>query len=242
MPKQHIDHTKNIFNSYSDHLQFIIEKSFENKISFLDLLIIKNIDNTISTDWYGKPTFSGRFLNYKSHHPVATKIGVICNLVDRPVKLADKKYHKSNVQFIKQLLVNNQYPAEFIDKHIKIRLQNIYQNHIPIHNVNRIKRIILPFTKQIDNELRKALNQHYICPVYKPINKFNCLIKLGEDKYQLSEKTNVVYKIKCNTCDASYVGQTSRSLKQDLKNMMLTADINEINQLYLTMLKIMIMQ
>ena len=50
LPKQHIDHTKNIFNSYSDHLQFTIQKSFENKISFLDLLIIKNIDNTISTD------------------------------------------------------------------------------------------------------------------------------------------------------------------------------------------------
>ena len=26
LPKQHIDHTKNIFNSYSDHLQFTIEK------------------------------------------------------------------------------------------------------------------------------------------------------------------------------------------------------------------------
>ena len=152
-------------------------------------------------------------MNYKSHHPVATKIGVICNLVDRAVKLADKKYHNNNVQFIKQLLVNNQYPAEFIDKHIKIWLQNIYQNHIPIHNVNRIKRIILPFTKQIDNELRKALNQLYICPVYKTINKFNCLIKLGKDKCQLSGKRNVVYKIKCNTCDNSYIGQTSRSLK-----------------------------
>ena len=138
-------------------------------------------------------------MNYKSHHPVATKIGVICNLVDREVKLADKNYHKNNVQFIKQILVNNQYHAKFIDKHIKIRLQNIFQNHIPIpiiHTVNRIKRIILPFIKQIDNELRKALNLLYICPVYKTINKFNCLIKLGKDKCQLSGKTNVVYKIK----------------------------------------------
>ena len=66
VPKQYIDHTKNLFNSYSDHLQFTIEKSFENKISFLDLRIIKNIDNTIDTDSYRKPTFSGRILNYKS--------------------------------------------------------------------------------------------------------------------------------------------------------------------------------
>ena len=146
------------------------------------------------------------------------------------------------MQFIKQLLVNNWYSAEFIDKHMKMRLQNIYQNHIPIHNVNRIKRIILPFTKQIDNELRKALNQLYICPVYKTINKFNCLIKLGKDKCQLSEQTNVAYKIKCKTCDASYVGQTSHSLKTRSKEHDATADINEINQLYLTMLKIMTMQ
>ena len=107
VPKQQIAYTQKIFNSYSNYLQITIEKSTNNRISFLDLLIIKNNDNTISLDWYRKPTFSGRFLNYYSHHPIATNIGVICKLVDRSMKLADGKFHQKNIKLIKQFLINN---------------------------------------------------------------------------------------------------------------------------------------
>ena len=77
--------------------------------------------------------------------------------------------------------------------------------------------ITLPFSKQIDNELRKALHKLCITLVYKTINKFNCLIRLGKDKCKHTEKTNVIYKIDCKACDAMYVGQTSRSLNTRVK-------------------------
>jgi len=38
-------------------------------------------------------------------------------------------------------------------------------------------------------------------------------IKVQEDTCALTSKSNVVYKISCNNCDASYVGQTGRQLK-----------------------------
>ena len=38
-------------------------------------------------------------------------------------------------------------------------------------------------------------------------------IKVQKDICPHTSKSNVVYKISCNNCDASYVGQTGRQLK-----------------------------
>src|SRR5580765_773321 len=57
------------FNSFHKRLQFTIEKSINNQINFLDISICLISGNFI-TDWYRKPTFSGRFLNYFSQHPL----------------------------------------------------------------------------------------------------------------------------------------------------------------------------
>ena len=67
VPERMINYTVNLFNSFDNNLQFTVETSTNNKISFLDILIIQN-KQKIFMDWYRKPTFSGRFLNFKSHH------------------------------------------------------------------------------------------------------------------------------------------------------------------------------
>ena len=38
-------------------------------------------------------------------------------------------------------------------------------------------------------------------------------IKVQKDICPHTSKSNVIYKISCNNCDASYVGQTGRQLK-----------------------------
>ena len=89
------------------------------KLVFLDVLIIRN-DERINTDWYAKPTFSVRFLNYESLHPLPQKIAMIYNLVDRAINLARKKFHNKNIIKVKGVLKNNSYPEKFIEKYIKI--------------------------------------------------------------------------------------------------------------------------
>ena len=41
---------------------------------------------------------------------------------------------------------------------------------------------------------------------YKGINKLNKFIKIQKDVLPQSFQSNVVYKIDCKDCDASYVG------------------------------------
>jgi len=45
------------------------------------------------------------------------------------------------------------------------------------------------------------------------LNKLNSFIKTHKDPLLNKAKKNVVYKIYCKDCDASYVGQTERTLK-----------------------------
>ena len=54
IPINTIDHTVNIFNSYDENLQFTVELSQNNSISFLDVKIIVNEQQKIITDWSQK--------------------------------------------------------------------------------------------------------------------------------------------------------------------------------------------
>ena len=68
VPVNEIDTILNTFNSYNHKIQFTTEKESDGKICFLDVLIIRG--EKIKTNWYQKPTYSGRLLNFFSHHPL----------------------------------------------------------------------------------------------------------------------------------------------------------------------------
>ena len=49
------------------------------------------------------------------------------------------------------------------------------------------------------------------------MNKLCKYIKVHKDRLLNASRKNVVYKISCNNCDASYVGQTGRLLSTRVK-------------------------
>ena len=57
------------FNDYHPRIQFTPEMERNNRISFLDLKIIKLNNGKIVSNWYRKSTYSGRMLNFISNHP-----------------------------------------------------------------------------------------------------------------------------------------------------------------------------
>ena len=94
---KYIQQIKDMFNSYDQQLQFTIELEKDKKLSFLETLLIRDENNFIITNWYRKPTFTGCYINYFSHHPLNQKIGIVYMLVDRALKLAHKKYQNENL-------------------------------------------------------------------------------------------------------------------------------------------------
>lgn len=52
---------------------------------------------------------------------------------------------------------------------------------------------------------------------YKCFNKLNKIIKVHKDAIPINSNNNVIYKINCKHCNASYVGQTRRQLQTRVK-------------------------
>ena len=120
-------------------------------------------NNTIITDWFNKPTSSGRLINFRSNHPKQQKINIVYNLVDRAISLSNKQFHKKNLNIVIQILQDNNYPRKFINRYTHTRLCKIKRKsqHKDTFTYNRFtSQISLPFTDQFDK----------IASILKPFN------------------------------------------------------------------------
>ena len=98
--------TLKVFSVSNDFLFSIENKKSENikAKNFLDITIINN-NNLIEFDWYHKPTYSGRYLNFLSSHPLSQKRDIIIGMIDRVFLLSDPKYHQKNVEHITKKMI-----------------------------------------------------------------------------------------------------------------------------------------
>jgi len=60
-----------VFNSQQSRIQFTMEIR-GNRLNFSDINLIIN-DNITEFNWYHKLTFSKKYLNFLSHHPITQK-------------------------------------------------------------------------------------------------------------------------------------------------------------------------
>ena len=94
---------------------------------------------------------------------------------------------------------------------------NFYQPFRLDNNNNKStftnNEIIIPCIKELAPKFNRIFDKYSVSPIYKNSNKFNN-VSLGKDKLDKLKTTNVVYKIDCQGCDATFVGQTFCSLKK----------------------------
>ncbi|XP_018373120.1 PREDICTED: uncharacterized protein LOC108767647 [Trachymyrmex cornetzi] len=218
VPKDKINDFQNSFNTFHPRLQFTLEVG-DDSINFLDVTIMVNVDR-FSFNWYRKPTFSGRYLNYLSNHPESQKRGIIFNLVDRAIFLSDSTFHHENIELIIDILINNDFPLKFIFdainervRHIKHRSRVSHDQGDPNDNSAAMTSwFSVPFIKNITDRFMK-LNRDDLKVSFFSSNKINKFVRVHKDRIPDEVKNDVVYKISCNDCNATYVGQTSRQLK-----------------------------
>ncbi|XP_043479904.1 uncharacterized protein LOC122509736 [Leptopilina heterotoma] len=213
--KEHVNLVVDTFNSYNQKLQFTVEKEKEYSIKFLDLNLVRD-NNKIITNWYQKPTSSDRLINYFSDHPIQQKKNIVYNLVDRAISLSNKKFHFDNLKKIKTILKNNNYPIDFIENQIKIRMNKIKFSDVNNNNKNNIysqtPKVCLPFNEKCFFKLSNIFKEFH-CTSIPLINKnSNSIVRLGKDSTKKWDRTNVVYKFNCKNCPATYIGETKRSL------------------------------
>ncbi|KYN29872.1 hypothetical protein ALC57_00681 [Trachymyrmex cornetzi] len=197
-------------------------------INFLDVTI-RVEEGCVKIDNYKKPTNSRRYLSYKSHHPDEHKKDVIISQFDRILFLSHPDYHRRNIKNLINVLLLNGYPLNIIFSTINYRIKtlskrkNLYKNK---NNVNKeiedsnliIKKYFtIPYIQNISEKFKRIADKNNYKLTYKPINTLTSVIKLGKDKLEKMESSQVVYKINCTNCDSTYVDQTKRKLGTRIK-------------------------
>ena len=206
----------NSFNSYHNKLQFTIEIENLNKINFLDTTL-HHLDNTIKTEWYTKETWSSRYINYLSQHPLSQKKSVIIGLADRAIKLSSPEYREKSLKKAKEALRLNDYPENLINSIFKKRI-HIFYNQGQKNKKDRKQNnyISLPYIPNLSEKLNHTLKEHNIIVAHKSHNLLNSNFSSLKAKIAKQKKSNIVYQIPCNDCNGVYIGQTCQLLKNRL--------------------------
>ncbi|KYN29720.1 hypothetical protein ALC57_00983 [Trachymyrmex cornetzi] len=131
----------------------------DNSLNFLDVTLIRK-DDYLMYDWYHKPSFSARYLNYFSCHQRCHKMGIIMSLIDRVLLLSHPTFHEKNFKFIINILLTNGYPLKLIFESIRKRLHTKFRllktrvkehrNHINHHGHSGIEQGCLEEEKEFD--------------------------------------------------------------------------------------------
>ena len=231
-----IEQLKEIKRNFENNsiLKFTIEESAENKLPFLDVLIGKEKDK-FHTKVYRKNTNLGQCLNAQSECTDRYKESVIKNYIKRAYKTSSTwKDFDTELNIIKQILVNNNYKNNMIDYQINIFINKINQTKMKESNKNNIlvyyKNQMNGNYKKDEKILKDIINRNVKCVqsdnklkiiiYYKNNKTSNLVIKNNTmPKPTPLETANVVYKFTCNIqhCKAEYVGHTRLSLEKRLQ-------------------------
>lgn len=161
-----------------------------------------------------KPTSSGRLLNYNSHHPFSQKSSVIKNMLWKCCNFSDLKYKEENLQKIRKILLQNDYPKNLTDRLIKDYLSRLSVLNVHPEAKEQARYFKFPFINGLTQNIQRIVeNDSHKLALYN-IHTTQPLFTKLKDKVDKNERTNVIYQINCNDCEATYIGQTKQHLKK----------------------------
>ena len=237
--KRYVDDTFLIFSNEQDsisffehmncqhpNISFTIETENDDCLPFLDVLVSRK-DGSLETSVYRKSTFSGLYMKYDSFVPAQFRHSLINGLFSRAWRLCSSSdIFQNEITYIKQLLTANGFPYHIINKLLKRFLKSKSTNSISLPKFGPERKpvfLFLPFCGNNSLKLKRQLERlmNNIAPwtklyaIFKPSNKFQKLSKLKET-VPILNRSNVIYKINCSSCNDFYVGLTTRRLHKRL--------------------------
>ena len=215
VPKTAIQEVLTVFNSLHTKIQFTIEEENECSVPFLDTKVIRE-GTTLRTDWYTKPTYSGRYINYESYHPSSMKNNVIVNMKNKILDISHTSYKQKNLHRFYNIMKQNAYPDRLLKRLIfsTANRENPQSQRLSTQADQPQRYIPLPFVRTLSTRLAPLLRSSENDRIaYRPTKTIRNLFSKVKDRTPIMKQSNVVYNIPCTTCSTCYIGQTSRTLK-----------------------------
>lgn len=210
-----INEIMDVFNSYHCDIKFTIELEKDNRLPYLDTVIVK-YNNIIKLDWYQKPMASGRLINFFSNHPKQIIINTASNFIRRVLNISDNVFHKDNKRRISAILHKNNFPSPVI-----LNLINNQSKHtVPEKNTKELIFKSMPYIPSFSERFKNSniLDKEKYCLALKTNNTLKSLFTNTKSKVNMEDKSNIIYQITCSgneqtTCNKIYVGTTKSKLK-----------------------------
>ena len=210
-------------------------ESENNSINFLDTSITRKREGGFEYEFYQKPTHSGKYLDFRSHCPISTKINIIKTEAQRIISNCssmDKAW--PHLEKLRENLTDSYYPHNFATCHILKVIQIVNNPSLAPNNKEKPKFdyvYTIPYVSEaITRKIKKCLkdldiNARVVATSGKSLKNQlkekspnNCKCTLCQHGITCTQK-NIVYEASCNKCHESYVGATSRpSIKRILEH------------------------
>ena len=209
-------------NTQHHNITFTSETENNNSIPFLDTCIHKMQDGTLTTSVYRKPTHTGLGLNFFSFTSRTFKLNSIKTLLQRAYSISSNysSLH-TEFEFLKRYFINNKYPLHLIDNSISSFLNKKFMHNNKIVTVPKLKQYVkLPFygdaSFTMRNKIRQILSSSFNHVDFQFVftNPYNISTFFPfKDRVPLDVQSSVVYEFTCSSCNAGYIGSTTRSFK-----------------------------
>ncbi|XP_011878376.1 PREDICTED: uncharacterized protein LOC105567795 [Vollenhovia emeryi] len=127
-----------------------METEQDSQIPFLDVMVRRNEDGTLSHNVYRKPTHTDRYLHANSHHHPAQKNSVISSLAHRALSNSEPTALDGELNHLHRTLTMNGYSSRNINRTIKkLTNKESGQNNTttPETEKEKIKAVILPYVR-----------------------------------------------------------------------------------------------
>ena len=170
------------------------------------MLLERCDDGSLSTSVYRKPTHTGRYLDFASHHPPIHKKAVVKTLFSRAKSLSSCAKLHEECCHITEVLSANHYPRKFID-----RAYRAHPRPKPSDDSSFKKTVLIPYIGGLSEAIQRFLAEVDIRVVFRPLSTLRQQLVHPKNDTPTTKKSNVVYSIPCTTCPAVYIGQTSRT-------------------------------
>ena len=199
-----------------------MEEENNSLLNYLDLNLARKPDGTISFTIFRKPTHTEKYLDYDSNHPIEHKSSVVRTLLHRAFTLCDIEHRQQEVNHISDALQNNGYPKSLIKKHeqklvSKFNDTNHQRNNDPTSNdpISDGKQpyVSIPYIPGVSERISRVFKKYDVKVAHQPTRKLRNELCHLKDQRPVQERAGVVYKIDCGDCNAKYVGETGRQVK-----------------------------
>ena len=208
-------------NSRHKNIKFTKEVESNGSLPFLDVLVSRE-EGKFTTNIYRKPTFSGVFTNFESFLPSSYKNGLVFTLLYRCFRICSsvKKFHEQ-VEFTKNTLRMNSYPDGVLKSCIQTFMRKLVRPKVAVHTVAKKEvLLVLPYLGHVSVCLREKL--HVLFSSSFPYCKLRLVFRSNlrlrslfsfKDKLPTHLRSCLVYRYRCSSCNAAYIGKTKRQFK-----------------------------